>query len=312
MFSRNELEGQKVAMLLGGRSAEREVSLNSGEACASALESRGFDVERVDVDLDIADRLHALQPAVAFVALHGRYGEDGCIQGLLESMGIPYTGAGVLASALAMDKVASKHLFASVGIPTPEYLVVSREEAADFCAEQVTFGFPCIVKPSAEGSSVGVSIVKEEVGLSAAIERAAGFGKNLLIERYVRGREVAVAVLDHQALGAIEIVPERPFYDYEAKYAKGSGTRYLFPAPLETKQYERVCEVAAQAHRVLGCRGVTRSDFMVAGSGDVWLLELNTLPGMTATSLVPKIAAGKDIDFGELCERLLASASLET
>jgi len=302
--------GAKVAMLYGGRSSEREVSLKSGQGCADALRSRGYDVALVDVDLDVAERLREVGAAVAFVALHGRYGEDGCIQGLLESMGIPYTGSGVLASALGMNKTFSKLLFRDHGIAIPDYRVVPRALASRVTLAELPFGLPAVVKPASEGSSVGVHIVHEEADLRAACVEAARYEGDVHVERYIRGAEVQVAVLDGTALGAIEIVPAREFYDYEAKYTAGT-TKYFYPARISREAVELVSRGAEVAHRALGCSGATRQDFIVEPSGAAYLLEVNTLPGMTPTSLVPKIAAGNGISFGELCERILEGASLK-
>ncbi len=310
-FSRDELKQKRVGVLLGGLSAEREVSLNTGAAVARALRGLGLDVVEVDVGKDVAARLVAEKVDVAFIALHGRYGEDGCIQGLLESMFIPYTGSGVLASAVGMDKVLAKQIFVAHGIPTPAYCTFRTAEEARAAVDALPFPFPVVLKPSREGSSVGVHICKTREAYLAAVEDTSKFAGSLLVEQFVKGREVQCGVLDDEALGVIEVVPEREFYDYTAKYQSGSGTRYLFPAPLPADQYERVNQVSLDAHRSLGCSGGTRSDVIITESGDVYLLEINTLPGMTETSLLPKIAAGRGIDFPSLCERLLMGASLK-
>ncbi len=302
--------GTKVAVLYGGRSAEREVSLNTGKACAEALASRGLDVALVDVGLDLPERMRALGVDVAFLALHGRWGEDGCVQGLLESMGIPYTGSGVLASAMGMDKVVSKLLFRDAGLSVAPYRVFPPGRAATVTAADLPFGLPAVVKPSAEGSSVGVHVVKEHAALAAALADAATFKGDLIVERYVKGAEVNVAVLDGEALGAIEIVPSREFYDYVAKYTPGS-TQYFFPARLPAPVLDRLSRDAVTAYRAVGCAGAARVDFIVAPDGTPYVLEVNTLPGMTATSLVRKIAKGNGISFADLCERLLEGASLK-
>jgi len=302
--------GKKVAMLYGGRSTEREVSLRSGAGCAEALRAKGYDVAMVDVDLEVASRLRELSIDVAFVALHGRWGEDGCIQGLLESVGIPYTGSGVLASALGMDKVFSKLLFRDEGLDVIEYRVFPRDRAARISVADLPFGLPAVVKPAGEGSSVGVHIVRDAAALGAACQDAAEFKGEIIVERYVKGMEVDVAVLDGKALGAIEIVPSREFYDYVAKYTPGS-TQYFYPARLPAEHVTRLHAAAEKAHAALGCDGVTRVDFIVPPDGTPYILELNTLPGMTATSLVPKIAAGLGITFPDLCERLLEGAGLK-
>jgi len=302
--------GKKVAVLYGGRSSEREVSLNTGKGCAEALRQRGYDVTLVDVDLEVAARLRAVGAEVAFIALHGRWGEDGAIQGLLESMGIPYTGSGVLASAAGMDKVFSKLVFRDAGLRVIEYRVFPREQAGRVTPADLPFGLPAVVKPAGEGSSVGVHLVREPEALAAACRDAARYQGDLLVERYVRGMEVDVAILDGQALGAIEIVPMHEFYDYESKYSVG-GSRHYFPARLPEDRYRQVCQAAERAHAALGCSGVTRTDFIDIGEGQPYILEVNTLPGMTATSLVPDIAAGVGLSYADVCERLLEGAALK-
>ena len=302
--------GKKVAVLHGGRSTEREVSLKTGAACADALREKGHDVTLVDVDLDVAARLRDAKAEVAFVALHGRWGEDGCVQGLLEAMGIPYTGSGVLASAVGMDKVLSKLVFRSLGLAVTDYVVVPPARAASLTAGDLPFGLPCVVKPSGEGSSVGVHLVKDAAALGAACGDAARYKGDVLVERYVKGKEIQVAVLDGKALGAIEVVPANEFYDYAAKYTAGT-TQYFYPARIPAAHTRVVMEAAEAAHRGLGCAGVTRTDFILTPEATAYILEVNTLPGMTATSLVPKIAAGNGIPFPELCERLLDGATLK-
>jgi D-alanine-D-alanine ligase len=302
--------GKKVAVLYGGKSTERDVSLRTGKACADALVSKGHDVTLVDVDEDLAARLREQRIDVAFNALHGRWGEDGCVQGLLEVLRVPYTGSGVLASAMGMDKVVAKAMFKALGLALIEYRVFPPERAASIAAADLPFGIPCVVKPSGEGSSVGVHLVKDPAKLAAACLDAATFKGDVIVERYVKGIEVNVAVLDGKALGAIEIVPANEFYDYAAKYTAGT-TKYFYPARIPDAHRDRVTQAAEVAHRGLGCAGVTRVDFIVDQDGTPYILEINTLPGMTATSLVPKIAAGLGIPFPELCERILDSAALK-
>jgi D-alanine-D-alanine ligase len=302
--------GKKVAVLYGGRSSEREISLKTGAACAEALRACGHDVALMDVDLEIAGRLREVRIDVAFVALHGRWGEDGCVQGLLESMGIPYTGSGVAASAMGMDKVVSKALFQALGLAVIPYRAFAPERAASIKTSDLPFALPCVVKPAGEGSSVGVQIVKDGAQLGAACLEAAKYKGDVIVERYVKGVEVNVAVLDARALGAIEIQPANEFYDYAAKYTAGT-TQYFYPARIPEAHARRVMEAAETAHRGLGCAGVSRVDFIVAADGTPYVLEVNTLPGMTATSLVPKIAKGVGISFEELCERILDTAALK-
>ncbi len=305
------MKSKRVGVLLGGLSVEREVSLRTGAAVVKALRGLGYQVVEIDVQKDLPARLANERVEVAFIALHGRYGEDGSVQGLLESMFIPYTGSGVLASAVGMEKIFAKQIFLAEGIPTPRHVAFPDRASARAGFASLRFPLPVVVKPSREGSSVGVHICKTRDQYLAAVDDAGQYAGALMVEEYIKGREVQGAVLDDEALGAIEIVPAREFYDYEAKYTAGSGTRYVFPAPLPPAQYERVNQVCLAAHRALGCSGATRSDVIATDAGEVYLLELNTLPGMTATSLLPKIAAGRGIDFPELCERLLLGASLK-
>lgn len=307
-FTVEELQKMRIGVLLGGRGSEREVSLKSGEAIATALETKGLKVVRIDVGTDIAKRLDQEGIEVAFLALHGRYGEDGCIQGLLESVDIPYTGSGVASSALAMDKVLSKTLFAAAGLPLAEWQVLPPDVSPE--PENFPFGLPLVVKPSREGSSVGVHLVFEADELDAAVEDARKHCGQVLVERFVPGREINVGVLDGKALGAIEIIPASGFYDYEAKYLSDT-TRYEYPADIAPELYREACELAVKAHHALSCEGATRADFILGDDGRFVLLEVNTLPGMTATSLLPKIAAGVGIDFPELCLRILSGASLK-
>ena len=302
--------GKKVAVLYGGRSAERDVSLATGKACADALRARGLDVTLVDAGLDLAERLRGMGADVAFLALHGRFGEDGCAQGLLESMGIPYTGSGVLASAMGMDKVVSKLVFRDAGLALAPYRVFPRARAAAVTVADLPFGLPAVVKPACEGSSVGVHVVKEPGQLAPALADAATFKGDVIVEQYLRGQEVNVAVLEGEALGTVEMVPSREFYDYVAKYTPGMTT-YHVPARLSPEGTARVSRDAETAYRALGCAGAARVDFIVTPDGTPHILEVNTLPGMTGTSLVPKIAAGRGIPFPELCERLLDGASLK-
>ncbi|MBI3185533.1 MAG: D-alanine--D-alanine ligase [Myxococcales bacterium] len=310
-FSKEQLERRRIGVVQGGLSVEREVSLRTGAAVSKALRERGYDLREIDAQKDLAARLAEERIEVAFIALHGRFGEDGCVQGLLESMFIPYTGSGVLASALGMEKVFSKQVFVAHGIPTPPYQAFRTAKEALGAADALLLPFPVVVKPSREGSSVGVHICRSREEYHLAVEDADRYAGSLLVEQYIKGREVQGAVLEEEPLGAIEIVPAREFYDYQAKYQAGSGTKYLFPAPLDPPVYARVNEVCLAAHKALGCSGATRSDAIVTEKGEVFVLEVNTLPGMTATSLLPKIAAGRGIEFGELCERLLLGASLK-
>lgn len=301
------LDGKRIGVLMGGVSAEREVSLMTGEAVFSALAQRGHDVQRVFVDHDI-DRVLRQSPIdVAFVALHGTYGEDGCIQGLLEVLGIPYTGSGVLASALAMDKLKAKELFRLYNVPTPPYYTIDIDRLDELEEVHGSFGFPVFVKPRRGGSSVGAGKAGDLAELRSLCEQAARFDRAVLVERFVTGREVAVALLDGRALGAIEIVPGGRFYDYRSKYKSGQS-EYHFPARLTPTRYKGVLNIAERAHGALGASGATRVDVLVTEGDNEYVLELNTLPGLTPTSLLPKIAAGAGMDFGALCEAILERA----
>lgn len=302
------MKHHKIGVLMGGLSSEREVSLRSGEAVLVALRERGYRAEPIYVDRDLDLVLRQSGVDACFVALHGRYGEDGCVQGLLETMGIPYTGCDVLASALAMHKVKAKELFRLHNLPTPAYYVASPDDE-DPLARHGDFGYPCVVKPAREGSSVGVTIVHAESALAPALEAAACFDGDILVERYIAGREVSVAVLGDRALGAVEIAPRAGFYDYGAKYQRG-GSEYFIPPRLSPERYRGVLIQAVRAHQALGCRGATRVDMIVAESGNEFVLEVNTIPGMTPTSLLPKIADAAGINFGELCEAILLAATL--
>jgi len=301
-----------VAVLMGGWSAEREISLRSGKACADALEAQGYRVSRVDVGHDVAARLAELRPDVCFNALHGRYGEDGCIQGVLETMGIPYTHSGVLASALAMHKERAKAVLAAAGVTVAESCVISRAEAAR--AHAMTP--PYVIKPVTEGSSVGVFIVRTDQAHPPQELTSAEWtlGEEVMVERYIPGRELTCAVMGEEALGVIEIRPAEglAFYDYDAKYAPG-GSIHVLPAPLKPNVYQLVQKLSLAAHRALGCRGVSRADFRYddrpEGTGELICLEVNTQPGMTSTSLVPELAAHSGRSFGELVRWIVEDAS---
>lgn len=332
----------KIAVLTGGTSAERDVSLSTGRAVARALSERGHEVLAIDTaggrliqapqaDLPQAE-IGKVPPSseeeegqagpiarafeelpetrnteVVFVALHGGAGEDGRIQAVLDLIGIPYTGSGPLGSALAMDKVVSKELFTSAGIPTPAWLVGPVETSE---VEAQLGGYPVIVKPSHEGSTVGVTLVGDADELGPAIERASTFIGLPLIEAFIPGRELAVGVLGEEALPIVEIRPSHEIYDYECKYTKGMS-EYLVPAPIDPEIAGEVQELAVRAHKVLRLSAYSRIDFRVDAAGRPWCLEANSLPGMTATSLLPKAAAASGIGFEELCERIVRLALAE-
>lgn len=302
-----------VAVLMGGWSAEREVSLRSGKACADALERLGiYRVSRIDVTRDIAATLTVLKPDIALNVLHGRPGEDGALQGLLEIMGIPYSHSGVMASAVAMQKDIAKTVLKAAGVPVPGGMVVARMQAA----KEHLLPRPYVIKPVAEGSSVGVFIVREDHAhppqeLSRADWK---LGEKVLVEPFIPGKELTCAVMGDKALGVIEIVPTAKFYDYEAKYAPG-GSKHLLPAPVSPEVYEECRRLAVAAHRALGCRGVTRADFRYddsrPGMQGLACLEVNTQPGMTETSLVPELAGHAGISFEQLVHWMVEDASLD-
>lgn len=290
--------GKHVAVLLGGLSPEREVSLVSGAACADALERLGARVSRVDADRDLAARLTALKPDVCFNALHGEWGEDGCVQGVLETLGLPYTHSGVLASALAMDKAKAKAVLATAGVTVPGGGLFNRFEVA---ADHV-MAPPYVVKPNSQGSSVGVFLVFEGANRPPQELAAPGwtFGQEVMVEPYVRGRELACGVMAGKAMTVTDIVPRTGFYDYEAKYGEG-GSEHVIPADIPPHVFEKAMRLSERAHAALGCAGVTRSDLRYDDINDILvLLEVNTQPGMTPTSLVPEQAASLGVDFDQL------------
>ncbi|MSU90565.1 D-alanine--D-alanine ligase [Rhodobacteraceae bacterium 2CG4] len=294
----------RVAVLMGGPSAEREVSLVSGAACAAALRDEGYTVVEIDAGPDLCARLTAEKPDVVFNALHGRWGEDGCVQGMLEWMRIPYTHSGVLASALAMDKIRAKEAFAAAGLPVAESRLVSADEAR----RGHPIAPPYVVKPYNEGSSVGVYIVREKANAPAQLSD--GMPETVMVERFVPGRELTVSVMDGRPLTVTDIVTDG-WYDYDAKY-KAGGSRHIVPAAIPADIFDACMAHAAVAHRALGCRGVSRSDFRwdeARGADGLVLLETNTQPGMTPTSLVPEQAAHEGISFGQLVSWMVGDAS---
>lgn len=311
MFESLDPMNCKVALLAGGKSGEREISLSSGKGAQSALEEAGFAVTVLDpankADLE---RLIAEDFDVAFLCLHGKGGEDGSIQGFLETIGLPYTGSGVWASALAIDKEKAKKFYREAGIPTPESLSITRGEEYSLDEIARKMGGSCVVKPNKEGSSLGVFIVKSGDDLGESIDQAFKVGERLLIERYVEGMELTVAVVgdkEPEALPIIEIVPQSDSYDFESKYAPG-GSQHICPARLDEEIARRVGDLAVRAHQALGCSGVSRSDFLLDAHGEPWILETNTIPGMTETSLLPDAARAAGISFPELCTRLVGYA----
>lgn len=292
---------KRIGVLMGGLSAEREVSLNTGRGVLTALLSRGHDA--VGLEWTEGVELGHLVAGVDVVwnALHGTFGEDGCVQGFLECLRVPYTGSGVTASALAMDKVISKRLFDSAGIPTPPWCLVGDGAHG--------LGYPCVVKPSREGSTVGITIVQRQEELAAAVALARRCHGETLIEAFIAGREASVGILEGEVLGTVEIRPRRGFYDYAAKYQSGD-TEYLVPPSFGADLDGPARAAALAAYRALGCAGHARVDVRIDDTGRPFVLEVNTLPGMTGTSLLPKIAAHQGMNYATLCERILDSAAL--
>lgn len=300
-----------VAVLMGGFSSERPVSLSSGNACAEALEGEGYRVTRIDVGRDIAAVLSDLRPDVVFNALHGPFGEDGTIQGVLEYMEIPYTHSGVLASALTMDKHQAKHVAKAAGIPVAESRLMSRFDIGN----THPISPPYVVKPVREGSSFGVVIVRENQSHPPQVIGSSEwrYGDQVLVERYIHGRELTCGVMGDMAFGVTEVLPTgHAFYDYDAKYAAG-GSKHVIPAEISPNIYQKIQLLAVKAHQAMGCRGVSRSDFRYddrfSEDGEVVWLEINTQPGMTPTSLVPEMAAHAGRSFGELVRWMVEDAS---
>lgn len=301
----------RVAILAGGKSDEREISLASGEGARAALEQAGFPYAMLD-PADRADLKRLLDEDfdVAFLCMHGKYGEDGTLQGMLELIGIPYTGPGVWSSATAMDKAKSKIFYERAGVATPPSATLLPGDEVDVPALMERLGRKCVVKPATEGSAIGVFIVEGEKAIEQAIAKAFEIDAEVLVERYIKGREYTVAVLgndDAEALPVIEIVPKSDFYDFESKYAEG-GSQHICPADLPNEVEQHLKDMAVRAHKALACEGISRSDIIIEDDGRCWLLETNTLPGMTATSLLPDAARAAGITFPELCTRLVRYA----
>lgn len=299
-----ELRKKNIGVLMGGNSSEREISLQTGEAIVQALREENFLATPIDVHKDIVNKLERYKIEIAFLALHGLIGEDGSIQGLLEVLQIPYTGSGVLASALAMNKIKSKEIFCAHNIPTPGWHTFSRGEK---CAVKT---FPVVVKPANQGSAVGVSIVENRDDLAATIRAALQYDTEVLVEKYIKGTELTVGVLNGKALPVIKILPHNRFYDFASKYAPG-GSIHVIPSGLSARQEKRVQELALACCRVLGCRGASRVDIIYAVNRNFSVLEVNTIPGMTATSLLPDAAKAAGYSFNRLVIEILKSAQLE-
>ena len=305
----------RVGVLAGGPSSEREISLRSGKAVYDALIREGVNVFFVDVRDNIYDIIKSEKMDVAFLALHGKFGEDGTIQKILDTEGIRYTGSGARASELALDKIASKEAFIKNGIPTPGYSIVDKDCFPDpdrtcslhALSESGNLKFPLVVKPQFEGSSIGLSVVKEKEALKPALDKAFEYGPKALLEEYVSGRELTVGILNDEPLPVIEIVPRQHLYDYKAKYSD-PDTQYLVPAPISGRATELARSLGLRSHTALGCRSFSRTDMMMDSSGSIFVLEVNTIPGMTERSLLPKAAAAIGVNFGKLCVKLIEDA----
>jgi D-alanine-D-alanine ligase len=315
---------KRIGVLMGGLSAERDISMRSGLAIYQNLQEMGYDAVLIDVGKDIANVIKKEKVKLAFLALHGGIGENGSIQGLLETLGLPYTGSGVLASALAMDKEASKKVFAYHGLPIAPFMVVRKVKGTkkgksktakaevpgvfdypDF--PDPSFDLPWVVKPVSEGSSIGVSIVKEMAELVPCLEKTFAIDTKVMIEKFIKGKELHIGVLGDRVLGGVEVRPSLEFYNYEAKYTSGL-TDYIIPPEVDEAVYEKVSELALTAHMALGCSGVSRVDFMIDEDNASHILEVNTLPGMTTTSLIPKIAKAEGMSFNDIIEEIIRHA----
>ena len=296
--------------MMGGLSREREISLKTGKAVLKALVEKGYNACSIDVGRDIAEALIKEKIECAFIALHGRFGEDGTIQGMLELMRIPYTGSGVLSSALALHKIMSKKLFLCEKIPTPPFEAVQRQDIGKESFRNISLSLPLVVKPAREGSTIGVSIVRTEEELALSLKEAGRYDEEILVEKFVGGKEITVGILEDIPLPIIEIVPKSGFYNYHSKYTKGE-TQYIIPARIPREKYLYAQEISLKAFRALGCSGFSRVDLMTDEQGDPFVIDVNTVPGMTETSLFPQAAGYAGIPFEDLVERILLGASLK-
>jgi len=301
-MDREVLKAQRIGVLMGGRSSERDISFKSGKAVIKGLKRRGYNVTAIDVDPDLAIKLKRKHIGAAFIALHGRWGEDGSVQGLLEIMGIPYTGSGVLGSAMAMDKVVMKMMFESMGIPSPAYT-----QAED--GGTVHFPLPFVVKPASEGSTIGISIVKKQKEVMAAIKKARMFDKKVMVEKYIEGDEITVGIVNGEALPVVQVKPSSGFYDFEAKYTKGM-TEYIVPAKIDKTIAKKAGDIAMEVYKAFELAGCVRIDMLVDDDLPK-VIDINTSPGMTETSLVPKAWESLGRTFDELVEAILMEASLK-
>jgi len=321
---------KKIGVLMGGISSERDVSIRSGLAIYQGLQELGYNSALVDVGRDIVNVLKKEKVKVAFLALHGGLGENGAVQGMLEVLGIPYTGSGILASALAMDKEASKKIFSYHGLNVSPFMIIRRESSKkrgskgkakveeaemegvfsfpDFPMPE--FDLPWVVKPASEGSSIGVNIIKEASGLMPCLEQTFSYGRRVIVEKFVKGKELHIGMLGERAIGGVEVRPSQEFYNYEAKYTSGL-TEYILPPEVDGDAYEMAKKMALKAHLALGCSGASRVDFILDENNTAYILEVNTLPGMTTTSLLPKIAKHEGITFNDLIEEMIRLAVKE-
>jgi len=298
-----------IVVLMGGLSGERKISFLTGKACSKALKKKGYKVVELDAKGYFVEELKKLKPKIVFNALHGKYGEDGFVQSILETLKIPYTHSGVLSSSLAMDKELSRLIFKKNKINVPKYFLLQKDYKWEFDRKikNKKIKFPIVIKPINEGSSLGVFICKNRTQFIKNYKKLKNEYDRILVEEYIPGKEIQVAVMGNKALGAIELVPRREFYDYTAKYSASAKTKHIMPAPLESKKYKEVLSIARKVHLLLGCKGITRSDFRYYNN-KFFLLEINTQPGMTNLSLVPEIAAYKGIKFESLVEWMVKDA----
>jgi len=299
-----------IVVLLGGISGERKISFLSGKSCSKALIKKGYKVKEIDAKGCFINKIKKIKPKAVFNALHGKYGEDGFVQTILESIKVPYTHSGVLSSSLAMDKIASRVVFKKNKIRVPKYFLLEKDQKINF-ARKIKIKkikFPIVVKPVNEGSSLGVYICKNKIEFNKSLKKLEKTYNRIIVEEYIPGQEIQAAVMENKALGAIELIPKRKFYDYTAKYSSKAKTKHIMPAQISKKKYKEVLFLAKKAHKSLGCRGVTRSDFRFYNNR-FYLLEINTQPGMTKLSLVPEIAKHCGIGFEDLVVRILKDAS---
>ncbi len=308
---KNKWKDKKIGVLMGGITKERDISLRTGTAISSSLKRRGYNVEDIDVGLDVIDKLKTEKIDVAFIALHGKFGEDGCIQGLLEIMRIPYTGSGVVGSSVGMDKIIADTVAKQIGIKLPEERFFDMNKGIpEHFVKELDISYPVVVKPSREGSTINVSIVDDATKLLDAIRLASKSDNKIIVQQYIKGKELTVGLINGRALPVLEIVPKSGFYDYNSKYTKGM-TEYIVPARISEKCAEKLQQNSAKMFTALDCSGAARCDFILKDDDDAYFLEINTIPGMTELSLVPKAAAHIGISFDDLVEDILSTAALK-